>query len=173
MVLVIVLDCMAINMFMVRRLFRAPLSEADRCWGIAYGEYPGTRTDPTLGGSEGAGLDTTVSRRFRGLRLGYATLLRHLRRAGKLTCSMMPAVDILRSLSIRPGDRIVPDFRRAVAILPAAAARLCLIRWMVDQKLQDRGQDRRRAAKAAVPEPPLLGVAGGNDIQNERASSSC
>jgi hypothetical protein len=141
----------------------------DPSWGIANGEHPGNRTAPTLGGSKWAGPDTTVTRRLRGLRLGYVTRLCHLRRGGHRLVPRWRRCYPSFPITEARGP-IVPDWGRGHT--PAAAARPSLSRWMVDQDLPDRGQDRRRATSRRAGAATAR-TRRGTDTHNERASSYC
>ncbi len=155
-VLVIALDCMAINMFMVRRLFRVPLSELIvvgalpmanilaigliRLWADRKGRG---RTRPFLVGFEVCGLVT----------LHFFVICAVL-----ATDSFHDAVgDILRSLSIRPGDRLFLISAVAILLLPQLAF-ASFGGWSIrNYRIEVKIVVERRAAE---PEPPLLGVAG-------------
>ena len=156
-VLVIALDCVGVNTFMVRPLFRVNLSELIlfgtlpmanilavgliRLWADRNGQG---RTRPLLVGFEFCGL---------------VTLYFFVICAALATDSFHDAVgDILRSLSIRPGDRLFLISAVAILLLPQLAF-ASFGGWLVrNYRIEVKIVVERRAAE---PEPPLLGVAGG------------
>jgi hypothetical protein len=143
----------------------------DRFWGTADGERPGNRTDPTLGGSEWAGPDSTVTSRLRDLRLGYVTRLRRLRRAGHQVVPHCGRRDCPFFIT-EAGGAAVPDCGRGRGHTSAPAARPSLSRRMVDQELQDRGQDRRAAKSRRAGAAPAW-TRRRHHNHNECAASFC
>jgi hypothetical protein len=154
-VLVVALDCMAINMLIVRPLFRVPLSELIllgalpmanilaigllQLWADRKGRC---QTRPLLVGFEIC---------------GWVTLLVFLTCAVLATESFHDGVgDLLRSLSLRPGDPLFLIGAVAILLLPQLALASVGGRLIRSYRIEVKFVVERRAA-----EPPLPGPAVG------------
>ena len=166
-VLVVALDCMAINMLIVRLLLRPNLSEL-----IVFGALP-------MANILAVGLlRLWADRKGRGQTrpflvgfevCGWVTLFVFVTCAVLATDSLHDGVGyLLRSAKLTPGDRFFLICAVAILLVPQFALASVggwLIRSYTDQDQDRRPAERRRAAAARTRR--------GTHTHNELASSSC
>jgi hypothetical protein len=156
-VLVVALDCMAINMLIVRPLFRVPLSEL-----ILLGALPMTNVQaigliPLWADRNGRGRTRPLLVGFE--ICGWVTLLVFVACAVLATRSFHTVVgEIVRSLLRRPEEPLFLIVAVAAAILLLPQLALALVGgWLIrNYRIEVKIVVQRRAAE---PEPPLPGLA--------------